>query len=154
MLNGLPIESGFPVKKALSPKRQMNLLPLWREFFPARLWLSDSVKGSALDALPQRYFGMKYKEDDAMKRKLLLFCTAIFLICFFSGCVVLPGNNTSDSDGSKIPVPKRICAPILQAVKPGRNILFSPVHRLSSRKDRSWKDRSCMQSYRQIKKQP
>ena len=38
-----------------------------------------------------------------MKRKLLLFCTAIFLICFFSGCVVLPGNNTSDSDGSKIP---------------------------------------------------
>ena len=46
---------------------------------------------------------MKYKEDDAMKRKLLLFCTAIFLICFFSGCVVLPGNNTSDSDESKIP---------------------------------------------------
>lgn len=38
-----------------------------------------------------------------MKRKLLLFCTAIFLICFFSGCVVLPGNNTSDSDESKIP---------------------------------------------------
>ncbi len=38
-----------------------------------------------------------------MKRKLLLFCTAIFLTCFFSGCVVLPGNNTSDSDGSKIP---------------------------------------------------
>lgn len=38
-----------------------------------------------------------------MKRRLLLFCTAIFLICFFSGCVVLPGNNTSDSDGSKIP---------------------------------------------------
>lgn len=48
---------------------------------------------------------MKYKEDDAMKRKLLLFCTAIFLICicFFSGCVVLPENNTSDTDGSKIP---------------------------------------------------
>ena len=38
-----------------------------------------------------------------MNRKLLLFCTAIFLICFFSGCVVLPGNNTSDSDESKIP---------------------------------------------------
>ena len=38
-----------------------------------------------------------------MKRKLLLFCTAIFLICFFSGCVVLPENNTSDSDESKIP---------------------------------------------------
>lgn len=40
-----------------------------------------------------------------MKRKLLLFCTAIFLICicFFSGCVVLPENNTSDTDGSKIP---------------------------------------------------
>ena len=38
-----------------------------------------------------------------MKRKLLLFCTAIFLICFFSGCVVLPRNNTSDSDESKIP---------------------------------------------------
>ena len=134
-----------------------------------------------------------------MNRKLLLFCTAIFLICFFSGCicffsgcVVLPGNNTSDSDESKIPggssvttepdgaepndisldalqkkisqssiavgvafigyvdsERKRICAPILQAVKPGRNILFSPVRRLSSRKDRS-----CMQSYRQIKKQP
>ena len=81
----------------------MNLLPLWREFFPAKLWLSDPVKDNASDAFPQRYFGMKYKEDDAMKRKLLLFCTAIFLICFFSGCVVLPGNNTSDSDGSKIP---------------------------------------------------
>ena len=38
-----------------------------------------------------------------MKRKLLLFCTAIFLICFFSGCVVLPENNTYDSDESKIP---------------------------------------------------
>ena len=38
-----------------------------------------------------------------MKRRLLLFCTAIFLTCFFSGCVVLPGNNTSDSDESKIP---------------------------------------------------
>lgn len=38
-----------------------------------------------------------------MKRTMLLFCTAILLICFLCGCVALPGENTSYPNGSKIP---------------------------------------------------
>ncbi len=38
-----------------------------------------------------------------MKRNHWLFGTAILLICFLSGCVELPGINTPDSGGSKIP---------------------------------------------------
>ena len=37
-----------------------------------------------------------------MKRKLLLFCTAILLTCFLNGCAVFPDNNTSGPDGNKI----------------------------------------------------
>ena len=38
-----------------------------------------------------------------MKRIALLFCTVILFVCSLCGCMVLPGENTSYPEGSKIP---------------------------------------------------